>query len=141
MLDTNVVSDLMRRTPAPAVVSWLDRQDASDVWLTAMTAAELLAGVARLPSGTRKRQLAAQVQSLLAEVFDGRILAFDQNAAVAYARIVTARLGAGTPISTADAVIAGTCLGAGAGAFATRNTADFLDIGLALVDPWDGAAR
>lgn len=138
MLDTNVVSELMRASPAPVVVEWLDRQPASEVWLTAMTAAELLAGIATLPDGVRKQQLASRVTTLLTEVFASRILPFDVSAAAAYAAVVAARRAAGTPIGTADAIIAATCLAVGTARLATRNTADFTGIGLELVNPWNG---
>jgi len=136
VLDTNVVSELMRPSPTPAVVEWLDRQPADEVWLTAMTAAELLAGVAQLPDGARKQQLATRVGALLTNVFAGRVLPFDALAAAAYAGVVSARRAAGSPVGTADAVIAATCLAAGADQFATRNTADFTGVGLELIDPW-----
>ena len=136
MLDTNVVSELMRPSPTPAVVAWVDRQPAGEVWVTSMTAAELLTGVALLPDGVRKQQLAARMQTLLGEVFADRVLPFDARAAVAYAGVVYARRAAGTPIGAADVTIAATCLAAEADVFATRNTADFTGTGLSLVDPW-----
>lgn len=136
MLDTTVVSELMRSSPAPEVVDWVDQQPAGQVWLTSMTAAELLAGVALLPDGARKRQLAARVQTLLGEVFANRILPFDAGSAVAYAGVVAARRAAGTPIGFADATIAATCLAAGCDVFATRNTTDFTGTGLKLTEPW-----
>lgn len=136
VLDTNVVSELMRPVPCEAVLAWVDRQPAQQIWVTAMTAAELLTGVALLPPGARKQRLASHVRRLLAEVFAGRILSFDQDAAVAYAAVVATRRAVGSPIGAADAIIAASCLAAGAAALATRNTADFAGVGLTVVDPW-----
>ncbi len=140
VLDTNVVSELMRPTPDTRVRDWVDRHPTEDVWLTAMTAAELLAGVAVLPSGARKRHLGAALSTLLTELFASRILPFHDHAAVQYATVIARRREAGSPIGTADAIIAATCLAAGANQFATRNTADFTDLGLQLVNPWSASA-
>lgn len=139
VLDTNVLSELMRPSPAPQVRIWVDQHPAGDLWITAMTAAELLVGVAALPEGGRKRQLGNQVGTLLDDVFSGRTLPFDEAAAVEYARVVTARRRAGTPIGMADAVIAATCLAGGALRLATRNVADFAGIGLRIEDPWSAS--
>ena len=89
--DTNVISELTRQTPAPEVVSWLDSLAASDVATTAITAAELLYGVARLPDGRRKTELSAAVHGLLSDDFGGRVLPFDQLAAVRFADVVSRR--------------------------------------------------
>lgn len=138
VLDTNVVSELMRAAPDPDVVGWVDRWPPGELHLTSMTAAELLHGVARLPPGGRRELLAEKVRILLGDLFDGRILAFTVPAAVHYGRIASARDRAGTPISTADAVIAATTAAAGADALATRNVRDFVATGLTVVNPWGG---
>lgn len=136
VLDTNVVSELMRPAPHPAVLAWVDSHAGTDQYLTSMTAGELLFGVARLPIGRRRELLAQKVADLLGKLFLGRILPFDSNAAVEYARIVAARERAGNSIGVADGVIAATAAAAQADVLVTRNIADFADVGLAVLDPW-----
>lgn len=136
VLDTNVVSELMRGTPEPNVVMWVDRIVASDVMITAITAAELMYGVARLPEGRRKRDLDNLVRGLLAEDFEGQVLSFDEPAAMHYAEVVAHRERTGRPISMADAQIAAICRNWNA-ALATRNIDDFADTGVDAVNPWD----
>jgi len=135
VLDTNVVSELMRPAPANEVVAWVDRQPTVDLWLTAITSAELLYGIARLPDGHRKSRLAEKAEAMIEDDFDRRILPFDQTAAVHYADIVARRELAGRPISTADAQIAAICRSHGA-VVATRNQRDFDAVGIGAVDPW-----
>lgn len=135
VLDTNVVSELMRRTPEPRVVGWVDAFAPADVFVTAVTAAELMYGVARLPEGRRRQQLVAKVGLLLHEDFNEQVLPFDGLAAAAYADIVASRERAGRPISMADAQIAAICCRWSAG-LATRNVADFVDVGVRVVNPW-----
>lgn len=135
VLDTNVVSELVRRHPAVEVVGWVDRQPSDEIHLTAVTVAELLYGVARLPDGQRKQTLAAEITAMIDDDFGRRVLAFDRDAATHYAEIVSERERAGRPISAADAQIAATCRRHGA-LLATRNVRDFGGSGLTLVDPW-----
>lgn len=135
VLDTNVLSELTRQAPTPGVMSWLDSLSAADVATTAITAAEMLYGVARLPGGPRKTELAAAVGGLLSDDFRGRVLAFDEPAARRYADIVTARERVGRPIGAADAQIAAICQATNA-ALATRNTDDFTSTGIELINPW-----
>jgi len=139
VLDTNVVSELMRKAAEPGVVSWVDRFPAEDVLITAVTAAELRYGVARLPEGRRKRQLYSKVEELLTEDFREQMLPFDAPAATHYAEIVATRERAGRPISMADAQIAAICRTWSAG-LATRNVDDFADTGVDAVNPWDSGA-
>ena len=136
VLDTNVVSELMRREPAGAVLAWVDRQPADEAWLTAVTLVELLYGVGRLPDGRRKSDLAIAIDAMIVEDFDHRIAAFDEPAAAHYADIVVVRERAGRPISAADAQIAATCRSHGA-LLATRNVDDFADTRIAIANPWD----
>lgn len=135
VLDTNVVSELMRREPDRAVLAWVDQCPAERVFLTAITAAELLYGIARLPEGARKDILAVRTGELLDEDFVDRVLAFTVAAAAEYAGIVSSRERQGRPISMADAQIAAICRLHGA-ELATRNVKDFADTGLRVVDPW-----
>jgi predicted nucleic acid-binding protein len=135
VLDTNILSELMRPTPSPAVESWVSAQPASGMFISAVTEAELRYGLALLPDGQRQRRLLAQAEAMLAEDFAGRILPFDSAAAVAYAPIAAGRRLAGRPISQADAQIAAIAASRGA-AIATRNVSDFDGCGIMVLDPW-----
>ena len=135
VLDTNVVSELMRREPADAVMAWVDEQAADEAWLTAVTLAELLYGIARIPDGRRKADLAIALDAMIVEDFDHRVAAFDEPAAAHYADIVVVRERAGRPISAADAQIAAICRSHGA-LLATRNVDDFADTRVAIANPW-----
>lgn len=134
VLDTNVVSELMRTAPEPAVLNWLDAQPSSELWLTAVVAAELMFGVARLPEGARKQQLAHNVAAMLEQDFAGQVLAYDLAAASIYAELVAQRERAGRPIAMADAQIAAICLTHGA-SLVTRNEKDFEGLGLVVINP------
>ena len=136
VLDTNVVSELMRPRGEAHVIAWADEQPADRVYLTAVTTAELRYGVARMPDGRRKTDLADRLQRTIAEEFASRILSFDDNAAALYAAIVMGRERRGLPISMADAQIAAICRHHGAG-LATRNTKDFAHTGIDVIYPWD----
>ncbi len=136
VLDTNVISELMRIEPAVVVLEWVDRQPADEVFLTAITLSELLYGVARLPDGRRKASLAERVEAIVAEDFDHRVAAFDETAAVHYADVVVLRERVGRPISAADAQITAICRSHGA-VLATRNTSDFTGTGITVVNPWN----
>lgn len=135
VLDTNVISELARQVPDPGVLSWLDSLEVSDVVTTAITAAELRYGVARLPGGHRKRELTVVIRGILTEDFHGRVLPFDERASVRYADIVTGRERIGRPIGIADAQIAAICRDSGA-TLATRDAADFEETGIELINPW-----
>ena len=135
LLDTNVVSELMRPAPPEAVLAWFAAQDAADLYLSAIGEAELRRGAAMLPAGKRREQLMATIDAMIAEDFAGRILPFDSNAAQAFVLVFLERRAAGRPISFADGQIAATARAQGA-AIATRNTADFAGCGIAVIDPW-----
>jgi hypothetical protein len=117
------------------VLSWLDSLEISDVATTTVTAAELRYGVARLPDGHRKQELTVVIRGILTEDFHGRVLPFDERASVRYADIVAARQRIGRSIGVADAQIAAICRDLD-GILATRNTADFEETGIELIDPW-----
>lgn len=136
ILDTNVVSEMIRPLPHPRVESWLAGLNGFDVFTTAVTMAEVLFGVRRLPDGRRRRQFAQAARAVFDDSFAGRILPFDEVAADAYAEIVTVRRGAGRPVSTPDAQIASIAAIRGAD-LATRNTRDFEHCGVRVVNPWD----
>jgi hypothetical protein len=135
VLDTNVLSELVRPTPDMRVLAWLDDLPVPQITTTAVTAAELLYGVARLPDGQRKAALEQAVRSMIDDDFRDRVEPFDRHAAVAYALVVADRDRLGRPISVADAQIAAICRARG-GTLATRNTKDFQDTGIELIDPW-----
>jgi toxin FitB len=135
VLDTNVISELMRPGGESRVVTWVDARPAEDLYLTAVTTAELHYGVERLPDGRRRSDLAERLRRIFVEAFAGRILAFDAAAATHYAEVVLARERRGLVITTADAQIAAICRSRSAG-LATRNTRDFTHTGIQLVDPW-----
>jgi toxin FitB len=135
VLDTNVVSELTRRRPAARVLEWANAQEPRRLAITAVTAAELLYGVARLDDGARKAELAGEILGLMREDFSGRILPFDVVAAEHYATVVADRERRGRPIDVPDAQIAAICRRRGA-LLATRNVRDFEHAGIELLDPW-----
>jgi len=137
LLDTNVLSELMRPVPEEGVEQWLAAQPDASVFTSAITEAELRFGLALLPPGKRQFALAAVIEEMLRDDFSGRILPFDSSAAVAFAGIAATRRQAGRPISQADAQIAAIVRSRGA-VLATRNVADFEDCGIEVIDPWKG---
>ena len=136
VLDTNVIAELMRPKPSPQVVAWADELDPDAVAITAMNEAEILHGLARLPDGRRKQELQQRWDVLLQALFPGRVWAFNSDADHWYAHLLSHRERMGKPIATADAVIAATVLAHG-NSLATRNLADFADLGLRLINPWE----
>ena len=136
LIDTNVISELMRATPAPSVLSWFSTQDPSTLYLSAVTEAELRTGIAILPEGQRREALKAALDATISEDFEGRILPFDTDAAKAYAEIAAGRRSAGRPIADADCQIAAIAREA-AMPVITRNTRDFEGCGIGLINPWD----
>lgn len=137
VLDTNVLSETFRPSPAAAVLEWLAAQEPLTVFTTSITLAEILYGVEALPSGKRRSRLAAAVERVFAEEFQGRILSFDEEAARTYSKIVAGRDAAGHPVSQADAMIAAIVRSRRA-VLATRNTSDFEECELRLINPWTG---
>jgi predicted nucleic acid-binding protein len=134
ILDTNVVSELMRAEPEPAVLSWLRQNSGDSLYTTAVTVAEIRYGVARLPKGRRRDSLHQAANEIFA-AFPRQVLPFDLAAAFAYADVVTGRESRGNPIDGFDAQIAAICRSQAA-TLATRNTKDFTDTGIAVLDPW-----
>jgi predicted nucleic acid-binding protein len=135
LLDTNVVSELMRPQPAPAVLNWFAARDPTALFLSAISEAELRTGVAVLPAGKRRDSLTETIDAMIAEDFAGRILPFDSAAAKAFAVITATRRAAGRPIMEADCQIAAIARSRGV-IVATRNVADFEGCGIGIVDPW-----
>ncbi len=136
VLDTNVISEIFRSRPDAGVVAWLESLS-GEVAITAVTLAELLAGVRRLPDGRRKSELSSRIDIAMEPYRDGRsVLAFDAGAAERFADVIFEREVAGLPISTADAQIAAICLAHNA-VCATRNVKDFARTSVEVVNPWD----
>ncbi len=135
LLDTNVLSELMRPAPDAAVERWLTAQPDTSMFISAITEAELRYGAALLPSGKRRSTLTAEIEGMLDEDFGGRILPFDRLAAQAFAAIAADRRAAGRPISQADAQIAAITRSRGA-SLATRNVPDFDGCGIQVINPW-----
>ncbi len=138
LLDTNVLSELMRAQPHPAVLAWFDRQPAHGRHLiSAVTQAEITLGIALLPAGQRKAALAQAAHGLFTDDFQGSILPFDDGTAPIYAALVAQRTAQGRPITTEDAQIAATALQHRI-PLVTRNTRDFDHIpDLQLINPWE----
>ena len=135
VIDTNVASELMRPAPNPAVAAWIAERDATEMYLTAVSEAELRFGVAILPAGKRRNAVEVAMRRWLDLGFVERILPFNSGAARAYAEIAAARRQAGRPIGEADCQIAAIVRSCGA-VLVTRNVRDFADTGIDVVDPW-----
>jgi toxin FitB len=136
ILDTNVVSEPMKRDGHRDVQAWLDEQVAETLYLTSISLSELLLGVEVLPDGKRKVGLAAALSELLATLFGARVLPFDQQAATMYAARVSRARAAGRAISMADGQIAAIAAVHGF-TVATRDTAPFVAAGVPVVNPWE----
>ena len=135
VLDTNVLSALMRRVPERAVVAWLDRQPAESIWTTSVTVFEVRFGIAILPDGDRREVLASAFDRMLAEDLCGRVLDFDGAGAQAAASIAAHLRSVGRPVDMRDLQIAG-IVAARRATLATRNARHFGETGIAIVDPW-----
>ncbi len=137
LLDTNVLSELMPRQPNANVLAWFERYpDAAHV-ISAITRTEILLGVALLPVGKRRDDLANAAERMFQEEFAGRCLSFDENATDEYTVLAAARMRTGQPINTEDAQIAAIALTNGL-PLATRSVRDFTHItGLELLNPWE----
>jgi toxin FitB len=135
ILDTNVISELVRAAPSPVVLRNLRRLPSKDLYTTAITEAEIRFGLAILARGRKHSALRSQLELILAQEFAGRILPFDSPAAEAYASIVAGRRSSGEPISVFDGQIAAIASIRG-GTLVTRNTRDFRGLRFPLVDPW-----
>ena len=135
VLDTNVVSELTRLVPNAIPLEWLARQPRSELFLTAVSEAELRYGIEVLPEGRRRTAIALATARLLQQYFPDRVLPFDSDAANEYALIVSNRRAAGAPISQSDAQIAAIARSRGA-AVATRDVEGFTGCGIEVINPW-----
>lgn len=134
VLDTNVLSELMRESASEVVLDWMASQLSTRLFTTAISESEIFYGLAVLPRGKRRKEIEEAAAGLFAD-FEGRVLSFDSAAARTYGELAAERRRRGRPISQADAQIAAIVRSRG-GALATRNGGDFADCGLTLVDPW-----
>jgi toxin FitB len=135
LLDTNVLSAVMRKADEPAVLRWLDAQPPESVWTTTITVFEIRFGLELLAPGRRRDDLEAAFAKTIDEVLEGRALPFDQRAADAAGKIAALQRHAGRPAEIRDVQIAGIAVARKA-TLATRNTRHFEGLGVALVDPW-----
>ncbi|HLY60244.1 MAG TPA: type II toxin-antitoxin system VapC family toxin [Terriglobia bacterium] len=138
ILDTNVLSELMKPAPSVRVLGWLGQYPPSRLFITAITQAEILYGLELLPKGKRRTTLQSAVEGMFTEDFAGRILPFDSDAARVFPQIAYARRTLGRPVTQFDTQIAAIARARGA-AIATRNTSDFDNCGIALLNPWSDA--
>ncbi|MGH8245754.1 MAG: type II toxin-antitoxin system VapC family toxin [Gammaproteobacteria bacterium] len=136
ILDTNVLSALMRKAPEAQVVAWLDRQPAESVWITSITLFEARLGLALLPAGRKRQTLEAAFVRLLEEDLENRVLDFDSAAAIEAAASAARRQKSGRPVDVRDTQIAGIALARRA-TLATRNVRDFGELKVQVVDPWE----
>jgi predicted nucleic acid-binding protein len=136
VIDTNVLSALMREIPERPVVEWLDRQAAESIWITSITLFEARLGIALLPKGRRRKALESAFDKLLVEDLEGRVLDFDQPAAEAAAQLAAGRQRAGHTIDMRDTQIAGIVIARRA-ELATRNVRHFSDLNVDVINPWD----
>jgi predicted nucleic acid-binding protein len=137
ILDTNVVSEVVRPAPAPEVLRWFAVQPASGVFITTITQAEILYGLEVMPKGKRRTNLQSAIETIFGEDFADRVLPFDSDAARAFASIAASRWALGRPIAQLDAQIAAIARSRG-GTLATRDAHDFEHCGIRLVNPWTG---
>ncbi|MBT3556968.1 MAG: type II toxin-antitoxin system VapC family toxin [Rhodospirillales bacterium] len=136
IVDTNVLSELMRHEPDPSVVGWVKAQATTSLFATTITQAEILYGIRLLPHSKRRAEIEEAAREMFQADFTGRVLPFDGDAAQAYAEIVVARREEGRPISQFDAQIAAISFSRNS-IVATRNISDFEGCGIQLIDPWD----
>lgn len=135
ILDTNVISEPLRKAPDAGVVEWIDAQPLHTLYLSAVTVAELRFGIAAMPAGRRRDILKTRVETRVLPLFTGRVLAFDLTASVAYAEVMAAAREAGTAIATADGLIAATADSVNM-TVASRDTTPFRAAGVRVIDPW-----
>ena len=135
VLDTNVISELMKAKPEPAVFAWVSRQPPEDLFISTISMAEILYGIELLPKGKRRDGLLLEAEATFARHFAARILAFDEHAARVFGSIVAARRIRGRPIGIADGQIAA-IVRCHQASLATRDTGDFEGSGVQLINPW-----
>jgi len=137
VLDSNVVSELMRPAPDPRVLHWFSNQIAEDLHVTAVTMAEIFHGIELIATGRRRDVLRAGAEKMFGDVFADRVLTFEDRAAYAFSQIASTRRRQGKPMSQVDAQIAAIA-GVHGATLATRNPYVFEGCGIRLVNPWEG---
>jgi toxin FitB len=135
LLDTNVVSEVMRRAPIPKVVTWLNNANSNELYLSSISIAEIAYGLQVLPEGKRRQEIATRFVQFLEGGFNFRTLAFDDRAAFAYGDLMATTRALGRPMSMPDGQIAAIAKSQGM-SLATRNVNDFEATGLTLINPW-----
>jgi len=140
LLDTNVLSALMRSEPDVVAVNWLDAQPSESIWTTSVTLFEIRTGLELLPSSRRRRYLEGAFERVISQDLDDRVLSFDAGAANAAGSLVARRQQIGRAVEIRDAQIAGIAIARKA-TVATRSIRHFKDLGVRLVDPWNPARR
>ena len=135
ILDTNILSAVMQETPDPTVVNWLDGQARESIWTTAITVFEIRLGLSILEKGKRREKLELAFTVALREILDGRVLAFDETAALVAGEIAAKRRHQGMTVDMRDTQIAGIAM-AKRSALATRNTKDFAALTVRVINPW-----
>ncbi len=138
ILDTNVLSELMRPNPSARVVAWIAKQPATEMFTTSITEAEIFYGIELLAKGKRRERLLLAAESMFAEDLGGRVFGFESDAARVFSKIAASRRTLGRPISQADAQIAAIA-NVRSAKLATRNVEDFMECGIDVVDPWNGS--
>lgn len=138
LLDTNVVSELIRKVPESTVVTWISGHSLDDLYFSSVSEAELRYGVAILPAGRGRDTLFLEIEAMVRDAFDDRVLPFDSDAARAYGDIAAVRRSAGRPVAPTDCQIAAIAASHNM-VVATRNIRDFEGMGIEIVDPWSGA--
>ena len=135
LLDTNVISEPLRREPEPGVIEWIDAQALETLYLSAITVAELRSGIALLPAGKRRTGLLENLERRVLPLFAGRVLPFDLPCTQTYAELIAKAQKAGLAIAAADCFIAATAAANGF-AVATRDTSPFEAAGITVINPW-----
>lgn len=135
VLDTNVISALMRREPEKPVVKWLDAQPAASVWITSITVMEIRFGLQTMPKGRRQQALIGSFELMVERMIEGRIASFDAEAGIHAAELMAQRKRRGRPAEVRDTIIAGIVL-ANRATLATRNTQHFEDLPVTVINPW-----
>ena len=135
VLDTNILSEMMRLHPPPEVMAWVDRQDEELLFTTAITEAEILSGLAIMTDSRRRRDLAAAAAAIFTNEFEGRVLPFDTTATAAYADLFATHRRIGKPTAPMDLMIAAIARSHGA-SVVTRDSGGFDGCGLTVINPW-----
>ena len=135
VLDTNIVSELMREQPSPSVAEWIQSFDPNQFTITSITIAEIMRGLARMPEGKRRRKLKQSFDGFIHDAFSSKILAFDEQAAFLYGEISASREKKGLSVDPVDLMITAIAKYHNA-TIATRNVRDFEACGIKLINPW-----